>query len=110
MRDDLPAFSYVVEPLPPSGLGRRWRWQLYRGERLIAAGWRLGEGRALSALRTAAARATHELAGVIALRPERTSTDRPFVPGATVRLACGALGCVLAPRDVDELPAAATAA
>lgn len=96
--EELPTFSYVIEPLPPSSLGRRWRWQLHRGERLLAAGWHYGERQALAALRTATSRAVHELVGVTPLRPERATTDRRFVAGATVRLTCGALRCVLAPR------------
>jgi hypothetical protein len=98
MQEQLPTFSYTIEPLPPSPLGRRWRWTLYRGERLLAAGWHYGQRQALGALRTATSRAAHELAGVIALRPERATTDRSFFAGATVELRCGALRCILAPR------------
>lgn len=110
MRDELPAFSYVIEPLPPSRLGRRWRWQLFRGDRLVAGGWRHAERHALGAIRTAASRAAHELAGLIALRPDRTETDRPLRPGATVHLACGAVACLLTPRAVDDDAQAARSA
>lgn len=98
MQDELPVFSYTLEPLPPSRLGRRWRWSLYRGERLLAAGWHYGQRQAIGALRTATSRAVHELAGLTALRPERAATDGRFIAGATVQLDCGALRCVLAPR------------
>jgi hypothetical protein len=107
MQDELPTFSYLIEPLPPSPLGRRWRWQLYRGERMLAAGWHYGERQALGALRTAASRSAHELAGLTALRPERATTDRRFFPGATVHVVSGALRCVLTPRV--EQPAASVA-
>jgi len=106
MQDPVPTFSYTLEPLPPSPLGRRWRWQLYRGERLLAAGWHYGQRQALGALRTAASRALHELAGVTALRPERATTDRRFLAGASVQVRAGAFRCLLVPR-ADEAAARA---
>ena len=108
MHLDPPAFEYVVEPLPPGRLGRRWRWELWHGARLVAGGWHHGERRALLALRTRASRAAHELAGVRALRPERVALDRPLLRGATVRLVSGPVECVLMPRAL-EAPAARAA-
>jgi len=102
MHDELPTFSYTLEPMPPSPVGRRWRWRLYRGERLLAAGWHYGERQALRALRTATSRAAHELAGLIALRPDRVTIDGRFFAGATVELTCGPLRCVLAPRPAEQ--------
>jgi hypothetical protein len=107
MQEELPVFSYTLEPLPPSRLGRRWRWQLYRGERMLAAGWHYGQRQALGALRTATSRSAHELAGLTALRPERATIDGRFVTGATVELSCGALRCVLAPRLTEPAASAA---
>jgi hypothetical protein len=108
MEADPPEFEYVVEPLPPSRVGRRWRWQLWRGERLVAAGWNLGERRAHHALRTAASRAAHELAGVVALRPERTTADPPMLlGGGRVRLAGEAAVCLLVPRALGAAEAEA---
>ncbi len=103
---DPPVFAYTVVPMPPSPVGRRWRWQLFLGERLLAGGWQFSERGALRALRTAASRAAHQLAGVHALRPDRTHVEGRFLPGARVEVQCGALTCVLAPR-LDELTAAA---
>jgi hypothetical protein len=108
MQEDVPEYHYTVEPLGPSRLGHRWRWQLFRGDRLVAGGWHLGERRAMLALRTAAARAAHERLGLHALRPERTTADRPLRPGTTIRLMSGAVGCVLVPRET-ALGAAAQA-
>lgn len=106
---DPPVFTYTVLPMPPSVVGRRWRWQLFLGERLLAGGWQLGgERRALRALSIAATRAAHELAGVRVLRPERAEIEGKFVPGARVRVGSGAFACVLAPREDDV--GAATAA
>jgi hypothetical protein len=100
MEADVPEFEYLVEPLPPSRVGRRWRWQLWRGDRLLAAGWTLGERRARRSLHTAASRAAHELAGVVPLRPERTTADPPLVLAGAgrVRLAGEAAVCLLVPR------------
>jgi hypothetical protein len=109
MQEDVPEYHYTVEPLPPSRLGRRWRWQLFRGERLVAGGWRLGERSALLALRTAASRAAHERLGVHPLRPERAAIDRPFVVGATVALAAGPVALRLVPRELAGEPQARAA-
>jgi hypothetical protein len=99
MEAEPPEFEYLVEPLPPSRVGRRWRWQLWRGERLVAAGWNLGERRAHRALHTAASRAAHELAGVVPLRPDRTVADPPRpISAGRVRLAGEAAVCLLVPR------------
>ena len=96
-----PVFTYTFAAMPPSAVGRRWRWQLFLGNRLLAGGWQFGERRALGALRTAASRVTHELAGVRALRPDQTEVDGIFVPGGRVDLRCGAFACVLAPHGVE---------
>ena len=107
MEAELPEFEYVVEALPPSRVGRRWRWQLWRGERLVAAGWNLGERRAHRSLHTAASRAAHELAGVVPLRPDRTVADPPLLFGsARVRLAGEATACLLVPRALARAEAA----
>jgi hypothetical protein len=109
MQEDVPEYHYTVGPLPPSRLGRRWGWQLFRGERLVAAGWRLGERSALLAVRTAAARAAHERVGLYALRPERSVTDRHFVPGMSVGVVCGAIALRLVPRELAVAPQARAA-
>jgi hypothetical protein len=109
MQEDVPEYHYTVEPLPPGRLGRRWRWQLFRGERLVAGGWNTGERRALHALRTAATRAAPERLGVHALRPERAIADRQMLPGSTVRVMCGAVALLLVPRATAELTQARAA-
>ena len=100
MQDEAPLYSYTVEPMPPSRLGRRWRWALFRGDRLLAAGWRLSERAALHGIRTAAARAAHEAAGLRVLRPDRVWPDTGFRAGMTARLNAGSVACVLAPREL----------
>lgn len=99
-------FGYTIEVMPPSRIGRRWRWTLFDGPRLVAAGWRMSERRALDAVRVAASRAAHEALGLKVLRPERTWSDASFHAGTTARLSAPPVACVLAPR---EAPAAAAA-
>ncbi len=100
-------FQYALSELPPRRVPfRRWRWELWQGARLIRCGWRLSPADAERALRTAASRRAHELIGVRPLRPERTRMTGRFGAGASVRVDCGAVTCVLVPRR-DEAEAAA---
>src|SRR5690349_20810448 len=110
MTEDVPEYHYTVEPLPPNALGRRYRWQLWRGERLVAGGWHLGERRALISLRTAAVRVSHRRLGLTAIRPERAVVDGALVTGATFRISSGAVACVVAPRPVGARGGQARAA
>jgi hypothetical protein len=92
-------FSYTFHPLPPGRLGfRRWRWELWHGPALVAAGWRLSPQHAESALRTAASRLAHRLLGVHVLHPERTTAISGFAPDGAVHVDCGAVACRLVPR------------
>ena len=104
--EEPPVYGYTIEPLPPSRLGRRWRWTLFQGDRMLAAGWRLSERRALHGIRTAAARAAHEASGLKLLRPERVWPPGPdFRPGMTATLQSGAIACRLVPRELVEAAA-----
>ena len=67
-------FSYVLEALPPSRLGRRWRYELWEGQRLLRAGWRLSPRRAEQALHLAASHRAHELSG------RRAPVTAPLAP------------------------------
>src|SRR3954449_12596105 len=61
------SFSYVVHELPRDRLPfRRWRFELWHGARLEAAGWRTTERDALRALHKHGSRVAH---GVFGLRP-----------------------------------------
>jgi hypothetical protein len=101
---DGPRFAYALHPLPPNRVGlRRWRWELWHGAALVAAGWRLSQEHAERALCTAASRRGHAQLGLHPLRPERASRTSGLGLGAEVLLDCGAFECVLAPR----LPGAA---
>ena len=98
------SFSYVVHELPRDRLPfRRWRFELWHGARLEAAGWRTTERDALRALRKHASRVAH---GMFGLRPP---ADTPiagggFQPGATVRMLHGGIAFALVPRQLEAPP------
>jgi hypothetical protein len=101
---DGPQFAYALHPLPANRVGlRRWRWELWHGAALVAAGWRLTLEHAEHALCTAASRRGHAQLGLHPLRPERTAAEGGLIAGTPVRLDCGAFECLLVPR----LPGAA---
>lgn len=99
---DGPEFSYALHPLPAGGFGfRRWRWELWRGARLEAAGWRLTQRDAERALRKYAAVVGHELVGLEA--PDLRRATAGGVPkGASVDVDSGALRCRLVPRALED--------
>ena len=101
---DGPQFAYALHPLPPSRMGlRRWRWELWHGAALVAAGWRLSMEHAERAICLAASRRGHAMLGLHPLRPDRTAAGAGLAAGAPVRVDCGAFECLLEPR----LPGAA---
>jgi hypothetical protein len=103
-RTDGPNFAYALHPLPPNRVGlRRWRWELWHGAAMVAAGWRLTQEHAERALCTAASRRGHAQLGLHPLRPERATIPGALAAGVAVRLDCGAFECGLHPR----LPGAA---
>jgi hypothetical protein len=97
---DGPQFAYALHPLPPGRAGlRRWRWELWQGAALVAAGWRLSAVQAQRALCVAASRRGHALLGLHPLRPDRAvARGAGLEAGAPVRVDCGAFECVLVPR------------
>src|SRR4051794_13603179 len=97
--------NYALHELPP---GRfpfiRQRWELWHGQRLLAAGWRTSRGEAERALRNYASDFGHRLFG---LRPPPrelpgTKAD-PWRPGAAVRLQVGAVAVQLVPRALEPV-------
>ena len=66
MQDEIPVFEYAVEPLRGR---RRWRWELWDGATLLAAGWHVTSRHAEQAVRVAAATRAHERLGLRVLRP-----------------------------------------
>ena len=58
-------FRYALHPLPPGRLPfRRWRWELWHGPRMLAAGWRVTERDAGRAICKYAATYAHRLFGL----------------------------------------------
>ena len=103
MNESAPAFQYDLRLLPRGRFTfRRWRWELWHGAVLRAAGWRTSPAAAERALRNAAAYWAHETLGVRPAPPERARALDRFVLGATVRIDCGGVGCVLEPRGLAD--------
>ena len=95
-----PELHYALHVMPPGRGGfRRWRWELWHGPRLLATGWRMSEGHAERALRTAASRFAHRVLGLHPLRPELAAATGAFRSGGTIRIDCGAVSCRLIPRE-----------
>jgi hypothetical protein len=100
-------FAYALYPLPAGRVPfRRWRWELWHGANLLAAGWRLGRPDAGRALRVHAAEFGHRLFGLTAPAREEMSDRRDLLPGTAERLAVGAISCMLVPRALEREPAA----
>jgi hypothetical protein len=103
------SFSYVLHELPRGRMPfRRWRFELWHGARLEAAGWRTSERDALSALRTHGSRVAHAMFG---LRPQagrgRQRGGPEFRAGAAVRLDDGGIAFSLVPCQLDTPTAVA---
>jgi hypothetical protein len=95
--------TYALHLLAPGRLGfRRWRWELWHGPQLVAAGWRVTAPHAQRALRTHASRYAHRLHGLHPLRPESAAAPESMWRGETVTVDCGALTVRLTPRAVRE--------
>jgi hypothetical protein len=96
-------FAYNLYLLPPGRMPfQRWRWELWHGPQLVAAGWRLGRPDAGRALRVYAAEHGHRLFGLpVPPRDPRTGRgDLP--PGTTERLAIGPITALLVPRALER--------
>jgi hypothetical protein len=93
---------YALHELPPGRLPfKRWRWELWRGARLEATGWRVSERDAARAVRRHASAVSHRLLGL----PPRSHSTRdfePFRPGARVHVRDGAVVFELVPLHLEE--------
>jgi hypothetical protein len=97
------SFGYVFHELPPGRLPfRRWRWELWHGSRLEAAGWRISRRDAERALRTHAARVGHAMFGLPAPGPEAAGSGGELHPGMVVRVVAGAVAFALVPRHLEQ--------
>jgi hypothetical protein len=104
-------FAYALHPLPGGRLPfRRWRWELWHGPTLVAAGWRLSRPDAGRALRAHAAEFGYRLFGLPVPARDRRAGAGDLRPGATERLAVGPITCLLVPRALERPPATVASA
>ena len=95
-------FAYALHDLPPGRLPfRRWRWELWHGSTLLAAGWRVGRPDAGRALRVQAMEYGCRLFGLPcpARHPRLGAGD--LRPGTVERVAVGPITCTLVPRALE---------
>ena len=101
-------FGYALHELPPGRLPfRRWRWELWHGATLVAAGWRVSRSQAGRALRISAAEFGHRLFGLPTPPHDPAAARGDLRPGSAERLAIGPITCLLVPRALEP-PAAAS--
>jgi len=97
-------FFYALHELPPGRVPfRRWRWELWHGATMIAAGWRISRPQAGRALRLNAVEFGHRLFGLPAPNRQPDAGHGDLRPGTAERLAIGSITCLLVPRAL-ELP------
>jgi hypothetical protein len=96
------SFQYALHELPLGRLSlRRWRWELWHGARLEAAGWRLSQRDAARALRLHGSRVGHRLFGLAP--PEEDARSLPaFQPGSAVRVRHGSIAFALVPLHLES--------
>jgi hypothetical protein len=100
-------FGYALHELPPGRLPfKRWRWELWHGATLVAAGWRLSRPHAGRALRMSAAEFGHRLFGLPAPPRDPAAGGGDMRPGSAERLAIGPITCLLVPRALEPPTAA----
>jgi hypothetical protein len=98
-------FAYSLYPLPPGRLPfGRWRWELWHGSNLVAAGWRLARPDAGRALRARAAEFGYRLFGLTAPAGGTEVLRGDLQPGTTERLAIGPISLLLVPRALERPP------
>ena len=96
---------YALEHLPAGRFPfRRWRWELWNGGQLLAAGWRLNPLHAQRALRVGALRHAHRALGLYPLHLESDHTPETAWNGGPVNVDWGELRVVLTPRAMLEAP------
>jgi hypothetical protein len=97
--------SYALFLLPAGRVAfRRWRWELWHGPRLLAAGWRLNPLHAQRALRVHALRYAHRRHGLHLLHPDAGAATGPEVvwPSSSITVGAGDVRVVLRPREAPE--------
>ena len=96
-------FAYSLYVLPPGRFPfKRWRWELWHGANLVAAGWRLSRADAGRALRQHAADYAHRLFGLPAPKRDSPAAHGDLTPGTTERVAIGPITALLVPRALER--------
>jgi hypothetical protein len=91
--------TYELHLLPRGRISfSRWRYELWHGPRLLAAGWRLSIAHAQRALRAHALHYAHRVHGLHLLHPDREPAPEAQWAGRSVALQSGAVRVVLRPR------------
>ncbi|HEX8975668.1 MAG TPA: hypothetical protein VF781_04065 [Solirubrobacteraceae bacterium] len=91
--------TYELELLPPGRTPfRRWRWSLWHGAQLLAAGWRVSAIHAQRAMRVHALRYAHRVNGLHPLRVDQALAAAPTWVRGPVAVEWGDLRVVLTPR------------
>ena len=96
-------FGYQLHPLPLGRFGfRRWRYELWHGNVLHAAGWCTSRRAAERVLRRHATRVGHAIFGLTP-SPAAIAAGEGEIPlGASVRVEAGAVTLTLVPRPVEQ--------
>jgi hypothetical protein len=96
-------FGYQLHPLPIGRFGfRRWRYELWHGNQLKAAGWCPTRRAAERVLRRHATRVGHALFGLEPSDAAIAAGEGEIPLGASVRLEAGAVTLLLVPRPVEQ--------
>jgi hypothetical protein len=97
--------GYTLDLLAPGRFPfRRWRWELWHGPRLLAAGWRVNALHAQRAIGTHALRYAHRRLGVHLLRGDAgEAAEKPWL-GRAVELGAAAVRVRLVPMTPTERP------
>jgi hypothetical protein len=95
--------TYSLHLLPAGRIPfRRWRWELWHGAQLLAAGWRVSALHAQRAMRVHALRYAHRLHGLHPLRVDQdASSEEPWGRGP-VSVEWGDVRVVLTRRALAE--------
>jgi hypothetical protein len=102
--------NYALDLLPAARFPfRRWRWELWNGGQLLAAGWRLHPLHAQRSLRVRALRYAHRVHGLHPLHLDGGATPETAWPRGPVTIDWGELRVVLTPRALLTEPAASFA-
>lgn len=99
--------TYELHLLPRGRVSfRRWRYELWQGPQLLAAGWRLSALHAQRAVGAHAIRHAHRVHGLHALHPDRAAPaeETPWA-GTRVALESGDLRVMLTPRALLDAAA-----